>query len=379
MSKENTVKLSRFSKIIYLLGAFSLLLYVLFSLHAGFADWFNTSVSPILRRTLAYLTNWIPFSIAELLLILIPFWVVLLIVIAKRKYCDSWRHTGVFLAKLGSGVALIWVLFVWGFAAGYYATPLDQKLEIDRTNVKTEELFGTAEILAEELARLEKELLYYPNGSSVMPYSYREMNEKLLRAYDAAEGKYSFLQSFTSYIKPVMLSEPMSYTHITGVYTFFTGEANLNVNFPDYTLPFTAAHEMAHQRGIAREDEANFVAFLVCLESDDPYIRYSAVLNVYEYFTSAMSSTDRTRYKEVYTRLPEGIKEEMKAYSRFFDRYRENVAASVSQATNNTYLQLQGASSGTKSYSMVVELTVAFYRPSLPTVTTDASDAYTGE
>jgi len=197
-----------------------------------------------------------------------------------------------------------------------------------------------------------------------MPYSYEEMNEKLLAAYDRLVQKYDFIDRFPSSVKPVMLSEPMSYTHITGVYTFFTGEANINVNFPDYTIPYTAAHELAHQRGIAREDEANFVAFLVCMEAEDLYIRYSGYLNTYEYVISALASANRELYKKNYSALPATVRAEEVAYSQFFQKYKENVAASVSQSVNNSYLQSQGASAGTKSYNMVVDLAVAYYRAS---------------
>jgi hypothetical protein len=171
---------------------------------------------------------------------------------------------------------MVFNLFVWNFAPGYNALPLDQKLGLKRTPVSTEELSATADILLEELKVLEDEILFTESGPSRMPYTYREMNQKLMDAYEEAAKKYDFINHFYSSVKPVMLSEPMTYTHISGVYTFFTGEANINVNFPDYTIPFTAAHELAHQRGIAREDEANFVAFLVCIESEDAYIRYSA-------------------------------------------------------------------------------------------------------
>ena len=127
-----------------------------------------------------------------------------------------------------------------------------------------------------------------------------------------------------------MLSEPWTYTHISGVYTYFTGEANINTNFPDYTIPYTAAHEMAHQRGIAREDEANFIAVLVCISS-------------------------------VYSSLKTNVRAEMAAYSAFFDKYRENVVANVSEAVNNSYLQIHGTV-GSKSYGLVVDLAVAYYR-----------------
>ena len=261
-----------------------------------------------------------------------------------------------------SAVCVIGIIFVWNFAPGYYGATLDQKLELKREKSSAEDLYHTAELLREEIDALEDEILFLPDGSSVMPYSYKEMNDKLLKAYDRFCETHDFVNTFYSRVKPVMLSEPMSYTHITGVYTFFTGEANINVNFPDYTVPYTAAHELAHQRGIAREDEANFVAFLVCMESDDPYIQYSAYLNVYEYVLSALRTADSELYKATYLSLPETVRAEEAAYSKFFDKYRKNVAATVTEATNNAYLQSQGAAEGTRSYNMVVDLAVAYYR-----------------
>jgi hypothetical protein len=195
-----------------------------------------------------------------------------------------------------------------------------------------------------------------------MPYGYGEMNDKLIEAYAKASEKYDFLQTLDSDLKPVMLSELMSYTHITGVYSFFTGEANINVAFPDYTIPYTAAHELAHQRGIAREDEANFMAFLVCMESDDAYIRYSAYLNLYEYVSNALYSASPELWSKSYGTLSYAVKAEMRAYSEFYEKYRDSVASEVSEVVNNTFLTMQGTE-GTRSYGMVVDLAVAYYAP----------------
>ena len=120
------------------------------------------------------------------------------------------------------------------------------------------------------------------------------------------------------------------------------------------------AHEMAHQRGIAREDEANFVAFLVCLESEDSYIRYSAYLNLFDYLSSSLYRADKEAYKEVYLSLPENIIAEKAAYSRFYEKYKDNVFSDISDSVNNSYLVSQGQTSGTASYGLVTELAVAY-------------------
>ena len=356
-------KLPLVCKVIFVLAAASAVLYILFRVNSSFAQWFNQYISHYGRMILGLLTAWIPFSLAELLLVTIPLWATVLIVVAVKHYSNSAHNALVFLGILSSLVLSVLIIFVWNFAPGYYDKGLAGKLELNREKVSPAELEQTATILVEQMNALTDEITFLESGSSLMPYSYGEMNDKLLKAYDRFCESNDFMDTFYSRVKPVMLSEPMTYTHITGVYTFFTGEANINVNFPDYCIPYTAAHELAHQRGIAREDEANFIAFLVCMESDDPYIQYSALLNVYEYVRNALYSASKERYRKVNKLLSEEIYAEGVAYSEFFEKYKENVVAEVSQQTNNAYLQSQGNKEGSKSYNMVVDLAVAYYRP----------------
>ena len=355
-------RMPRVCILFYLLFAFAVAVYVAFTKSSTFADWWGATVGAVCRRSFAYLFAWLPFSFAELLVIsLIPL-AILLISIGIRHYCDSTRSMLVYVGILISIGSLIGTSFVFNYACGYYGTPLEQRLDLDRRASSAEELYVTAEILADELRAVKDEIIFLEDGTSLMPYSYKEMNEKLLDAYEKFVEKYDLFDTFYSRVKPIMISEPMSYTHITGVYTFFTGEANINVNFPDYTVPFTAAHELAHQRGIAREDEANFIAFLVCKESDDPYIRYSAYLNAYEYVAMALSSANYNLFYESYTALPREIHREEDAYNEFFEKYRENVAADVSDSVNDSYLQSQGSAAGSRTYNLVVDLAVAYYR-----------------
>jgi hypothetical protein len=194
-----------------------------------------------------------------------------------------------------------------------------------------------------------------------MPYGFAEMNRKLIEAYDKFAESHDFISNFRSTLKPVFLSEGLSYMHITGVYTFFTGEANININFPDYSIPYTAAHELAHQRGVAREDEANMIAFLVCIGSDDPYIQYSALTNVYEFVISALYKADRELYRDIRKRTNESFNNELAAFSKFFDKYEKSVASQVSGVVNDAYLVSQGTQ-GQVSYGMVVDLTVAYFK-----------------
>jgi hypothetical protein len=347
--------------VLYGIAALSLVLYVVMSRSAAFADWFNGSVSAVLRAVLADLTDWIPFSLGEMTLWMLPLLLFLLLRHAIRRRCDTWRTAMVYVGILLAAVLTLFSVFVLGFAAGYRGSPLEDKLELERKKVSAQELYDTASILIEAINRETAEIAFYEKDFSVMPYSLEDMNRKLAEAYEDFAKDHDFITHTASRVKPVMASEVMSYMHITGVYSFFTGEANINVNFPDYTIPYTAAHELAHQRGIAREDEANFVAFLVCIGSDDPYIRYSGYLNVYEYVVNALWRADKELYYKATAHLNAEVKDEMTAYNRFYDKYRESTVSQVSNTVNNSYLQSQGTP-GTRSYGMVVDLAVAYYR-----------------
>ena len=348
--------------VIYAISVLCALLYVAFLLSPKFSDFFNQNISPFIRVPLATLTGWIPFSLAELLLLFSPFAVVALVVLGIKKYSSSWRHVAVYCLTILSLAAYVFSTFTLGFVPAYRGSTLDKKMGLDKQPVSAEELYITAQIVVEELNALKNKINFSESADfSIMPYGYDELNEKLLEAYEKVSEEYDFVNTFDSRVKRVMLSEPMTYTHISGVYTFFTGEANLNTNFPDYTLPFTAAHELAHQRGIAREDEANFVAFLVCISSDDDYIRYSGYLNLYEYLAGPLSRANQDYYATIYYAMPENIILEMRAYSKFFDKYRENIVEKVSESVNNSFLTINGTE-GTKSYGMVVDLAVAYYK-----------------
>ena len=347
--------------VLYLLAAVCVLLYIAMANSVTFADWFNGTVSAALRVLFATLTDWLPFSVGELTIWMLPLLLFLVLRHAIRRRCDTWRTAVVYIGILLSVVVTLFSVFVLNFAAGYRGSPLEEKLGLDREAVSGEELYDTAVILIDAINAETAEIDFRDKDFSVMPYSLDEMNAKLADAYRRFADGHDFITHVDSRVKPVLASEVMSYMHITGVYSFFTGEANVNVNFPDYTIPYTAAHELAHQRGIAREDEANFVAFLVCIGADDPYIRYSGYLNVYEYVANALWRADRELYYKAVAHLNDEVKAEMTAYNRFYDKYRESTVSQVSSTVNNTYLQSQGTP-GTKSYGMVVDLAVAYYK-----------------
>lgn len=348
------------SAVLLIAGLWGFIIHVLSIISQSFADFINSTVSRVLRFILAKIFDIFPFSFAEFLLFLSP--VIIAVTVFFAIKCAKGK--GVYVIRAVSAVlslaAGVYFCFSVGFAPAYRTTPLSEEIGIVQREISAEELYNVTLIVIEELEPLCKKAKYAADSSSIMPFDIYELSDELSASYKELSHEYSGFQGFSSNVKPLIISPLMTYTHISGIYSFFTGEANLNTNYPDFVNVYTAAHEMAHQRGIAKEDEANFLAFLVCRNADSDYIRYCAYLNMYDYLSNALYSADKDLYQSAWDTLPQEAKGELYAYSDFFDKYRNSKASEVSDTLNNAYLESQGTE-GTKSYGMVVDLAVSFY------------------
>ena len=155
-----------------------------------------------------------------------------------------------------------------------------------------------------------------------------------------------------------------------GYYFPFTVEANYNGMMGTIHVPATMCHELAHVKGYLFEEEANMLAFLACIQSDDVTFQYSGYLSVLNYidndFYKAVNK-DRTRYLEqvriedrvkkdnIFISEQDWIKIEKKAVIK-----TETVKKATQKFTDTT-LVLNGVSNGFESYSDVVKLLMYYY------------------
>ena len=155
-------------------------------------------------------------------------------------------------------------------------------------------------------------------------------------------------------------SRVMSAMGFTGFYFPFTGECNVNVDFPAATLPTTVAHELSHRRGIASEQECNFLAVLACLRCDDAAYRYAGALSGYIYLANALYSADAERWRAVRETLDERVVADLRASSAYWAQF-EGPVDTVSNAVYDGFLKSYGTI-GVKSYGACVDLLVAYFK-----------------
>ena len=147
----------------------------------------------------------------------------------------------------------------------------------------------------------------------------------------------------------------------TGFFFPFTGEANINVDSPSCMTASTIAHEIAHQRGVAEEDEANFVAVLASLADGNSVYCYSSCLMAYTYLSNALYTADYDSWLANYRTLKPEVISDLKYNSSYWDKYRDSVVNTASDAVYTGMLLSYGQTDGLKTYGKCVDLIVAYY------------------
>jgi len=152
------------------------------------------------------------------------------------------------------------------------------------------------------------------------------------------------------------------YSHMgfTGFFFPLTGEANINVHAPHCFIPSTVAHELAHQYGITREQDANFIAVMVCMESDDADFVYSGALLAYVYLASALKKASYEDWLEVSSYLDDSVKKDLTAHSKYWEQF-DTPINQISEGAYEGFLQNQGQELGMRSYGACVDFLVAYY------------------
>ena len=323
-----------------------------------FADLINGGISQPFRQFMASIGDIFPFSLFEMMIASLPILLALLIYIAVRVFRRGEGRIR-FVTNIAAVALLIYSGHLLALGVGYNATPLSRKMELSRVEVTKDNLTETLTDLRDEINYLSDIVPRDDSGVFVHGYSYPELSVKIAESYITLADRYGLPGGYYSSAKGVMAGEVMSYLGITGIYTYLTGEANVNTSYPDYVTLFTAAHEMAHQRGILRENEANFIAYLVLSRSDDASLRYSAAMNMYNYFASALYRTDKDAYYEVVSGLCDAARVDMRAANAVSEKYGDTILEEISDWINDRYLQSSGTE-GIISYSMVVQLVLAY-------------------
>lgn len=326
----------------------------------GFTDRITTPLKGALGRLCA-LTS---LSVMELLYVLagaaaLVYVVGSVIAVVKARGRRGRRAYGAVL--LAADVCLtVYALFCLMWGVNYWTDSFQDRSGITAQPVAAEDLEAVTAYFAQQLADTADSVPRDENG--VYAVSKEQILAESTAVYGGVTEQFPFLDFRDTGVKAVRCSRFMSIMGFTGVYFACIGESNVNVDSPACLLPSTVAHELAHQRGIAWEQECNFLGVLASVTSGMPDYVYSGWLLGFIHLGNALYETDPEAYWAIRNALPETVSADLRDNNAYWDQFRDNVVEKVSDTVYDAALKSYGDANGMKSYSMVVELLVAYYK-----------------
>ncbi len=328
---------------------------------------YSRGIFRIINQGLSTATGWLPFSLGELLLYaFILFAAVHIIVMFVKAILakKSWWYVLLrrIIALLGVASA-IYALFVglWGF--NYARQPLGTSLGLDTSPATIQELYGTCEALIHQANMLRAAVPQDEKGVFSPEESKDEIMKNVPSYYNRAAKLtgLDWLSGSFGRAKPVLYSTGLSYSHISGIYFPFTGEANVNTDTPMLFFASSCNHEAAHQRGFAREDEANFLSYFVSSYSDDPTVRYSGTMLALVHVMNQLYDADSDLYFDLRKTYSEGLGRDLADNSEYWQRF-ESPVSEAAEEVNNTFLKANMQEDGVKSYGRMADLLIGLWR-----------------
>jgi hypothetical protein len=347
---------------ILLVLVFVSVLLKLFSLDASRVERYYTyGFYPYFSRLLRWLLGWIPFSfgdvvyMAAFVFLVIKAWK-LIRLLAKRQVKEylSWILFRKYL-KLVLWIYLVFNIF-WGL--NYNRQGIATQLGLDVRTYTAQEIYDLASVL-------QQRLNFYAAQVDSLKRLPLEKNRVLFNegvaAYKNAAPQFPFLRYDQPSIKASLFSNIGHYFGFTGYYNPFTAEAQLKTSVPVFIKPFIVCHEIGHQLGYAKENEANFVGFLSGRASANMEFRYSAYYDVYSYAMRELAVYDLAKAVELNKTVHPQVKKDRITYLQYLNRSRNNIEPVMSDFYDR-YLKLNNQPKGKATYNEVVTWLIAYLK-----------------
>lgn len=368
--------------IIASLAIFLLAINLMYRNSTVFATEYSNNVYPYIAKVLGVIFSIVPFSVFELLIVVaistLLFCIGRLIYLlikyhAKPTRFYFWYHLKKYLLNLVCIVLVCLCVYSLTCGINYYRIPFSTSANFKLKAHSKDDLKALCAILVDDANKYSK--LITKDENNIFSLEGLDTTKIAAVSMEELSVKYPCLSDYYPKAKPILFSPVMSYQNICGIYSPFTVEANYNNEMTDIEKPFTICHELSHLSGFMREDEANFIAYLGCMESDNPEFKYSGTVMALIYVSNQLyANCNSKEYNEIMGKLDEQIFRDLNHQSEFWRKYEEKrqkftiadkTIADISSDINNSYLQSNGQTDGVKSYDRITDLLLAYYEEDL--------------
>ena len=265
------------------------------------------------------------------------------------------------LLALGAAWLWLWCAFCWMWRAAYYADTFARRSGLSDRACSVEELAAVTRYFAQNAARLAVQVPR--DGEGHLAADRETVFQTGPEVYENLTREFPCLAMDSVRAKPIFFSRLQSRLGFTGMYFPFTGEANVNVDAPACLVPATIAHEMAHQRMVASELEANFVGIAACVTGEDVTYQYSGYLMGLIQLCNALYDVAPQTWQAIArSTFTAELSQDWQDNNQYWAAMRSPVEDRAEQVYDS-FLKGNGQSLGIRSYGACMDLLVTYFGP----------------
>jgi hypothetical protein len=319
-------------------------------------QYYSRGFYPVLSKVLNASFRWIPFSFGDLLYLVAISYILRWLVINWKKRRE---HPIAWSLEVLSFVSVLYFAFHLCWGLNYYRSPLEHSMGLN-TQYSTEKLITITTQLAIKTNALQLGITNDSLTKVNTPYAFKELTRLSQIGYSKLETKYPIFEHPGQNVKKSIYSTPLTYMGFAGYLNPFSLEAQVNSVMPKNSMLTTIAHEQAHQLGYAAENEANFIGFLACIHTDNPYFNYAGYAFALRYCLQELRRRDNEAYTELLNALHPGILKDFRESSKFWKAYNNPLEPLIKRIYSR-FLKANNQEKGIESYSYVVALLVDYF------------------
>lgn len=347
---------------LFILFVILTILVKILALNEGWVELYYTyGFYRYVSQALRFLFGWLPFSFGDLVYSAAGIYIIIkagkFIKILSGRELKQYLSK-VLLKKFLRLVLCIYLVFNIFWGLNYNRLGIAYQLKLDVRPYSVQDLDNLTAVLQHRI-----------NANALLVDSLKRVslnNNKILfgegiKAYRQIQSSMPFLTYDNPSIKPSMFSHIGHYFGFTGYYNPFSGEAQIKTTVPFFLKPFVVTHEIGHQLGYAKENEANFVAFFACRSSSNPEFRYSLYYEMYQYAIRDLYRLDSAKAREYREQLHPQVKKDNKEFIAYLTKSKNNVEPWVT-GFYDEYLKMNNQPKGKMTYNEVVAWLIAYQK-----------------
>lgn len=302
------------------------------------------------------------FSVGDVFYTVLVFLAVVLVIkMSISLFKKDFKRFRKRLAGLVYGISLFYfVLYIlWGF--NYFKKPIKDNYNVELNSV--DELKELAEFYYLRASEYRNQVNENEDGVFKSFLTKDKLTSEIIKSEDKLKDYTELnLSGFSRpNLKKSIYSSLSTYLGISGYYNPFTNESQYNSINPDSRKLFAQLHETAHQFGFASEDEANFVGFLLGINSDNVNLRYAVNFKAMRSLLNRILWYDPEYVKDfIENKYTEGMKCD-REYEIELDKAYNSGSDDAFALLNEAFLRLNNQE-GLESYGRFVELLVGYNR-----------------